>query len=86
MKKTAFLLFIISFSINSSAQKKQVNNSTTSEDSILFSKVNTGLLGLFAEDEAELLQVITDKKILFILAAQAVGYGKQMMVAATGKI
>ena len=47
MKKIAFLLFIISFSINLSAQKKQVNNSTTSEDSILFSKVKYRLVGPF---------------------------------------
>src|SRR5450759_1467659 len=48
MKKIFSLLFIISFSVNLFAQnKKQVDNSNTSEDSILFSKVKYRLVGPF---------------------------------------
>ena len=48
MKKIFSLLFIISFSVNLFAQnKKQADNSNTSEDSILFSKVKYRLVGPF---------------------------------------
>src|ERR1035437_8724617 len=48
MKKIFPLLFIISFSVNLFAQnKKQADNSNTSEDSILFSKMKYRLVGPF---------------------------------------
>ena len=47
MRKISFLLFIISCSINLSAQKKQSTNLNSSADSILFSKVKYRLVGPF---------------------------------------